>query len=119
MPFKRKAYVARLTDLPLQKDGLNFQKDPAWLAVVSPKDGQTGVSMAPPETHSRQRNALGATFTNEALLTQEDILQLHTDKLMEVLKKHAQDKEAIDFSSWCKLFLRRKLVRRAKATDLP
>lgn len=58
--------------------------------------------MAPPETHGRQRNALGATFTNEALLTQEDILQLHTDRLMEVLKTHARDKEAINFSSWCK-----------------
>lgn len=45
---------------------------------------------------------MGATFTNEALLTQEDILQLHTDKLMEVLKKHSQEKKAIDFSSWCK-----------------
>lgn len=84
----------------IQKDGLNFQKDPAWLAVVSPQDGQTGVSMAPPETHQRQRNALGATFTNEALLTQEEILMVHADRLMGVLRSHANQKKAIDFSSW-------------------
>lgn len=94
-------------DSALKKNGLNFQKDPAWLAVVSPKDGQTGVSMAPPETHARQRNALGATFTNEALLTQEDVLQLHTDRLMEVLRTHAREKKAINFSSWCKFLPRR------------
>lgn len=115
--FERKAQGALLTELALQKDGLNFQKDPAWLAVVSPKDGQTGVSMAPPETHSGQRNALGATFTNEALLTQKDILQLHIDRLMEVLKTHATEKKAIEFSSWCKLSPRRSLARRAEATD--
>lgn len=66
--------------------------------------------MAPPETHARQRNALGATFTNEALLTQEDILQLHTDRLMEVLKTHANEKKAINFSSWCRFLSRREGV---------
>ncbi|KAF2172592.1 hypothetical protein M409DRAFT_49150 [Zasmidium cellare ATCC 36951] len=84
----------------VQKVGANFQKDPAWLAVVSPKDGQTGVSLAPPETHTRQRNALGATFTNEALLTQEEHLQIHVDKFMEVLRDHSAKNKAIDFSHW-------------------
>ncbi|THY15917.1 benzoate 4-monooxygenase cytochrome P450 [Aureobasidium pullulans] len=83
-----------------QKVGANFQKDPAWLAVVSPKDGQTGVSMAPPETHTRQRNALGATFTNEALLTQEGHLRVHVLKFMDKLGQCARDDEAIDFSNW-------------------
>ena len=73
--------------------------------------------MAPPETHSRQRNALGATFTNEALLIQEDILQLHTDRFMEVLRAHAQEKEAIDFSSWCKSYPRRACGHGAEAID--
>lgn len=66
--------------------------------------------MAPPETHARQRNALGATFTNEALLTQEEVLQLHTDRFMEVLKTHAKEKKAIDFSSWCKFVSQHKSV---------
>lgn len=85
--------------------GANFQKDPAWLAVVSPKDGQTGVSMAPPDTHTRQRNALGATFTNEALLTQEEHLQAHVDKFIQVLRDHSAEDKAIDFSNWCKLII--------------
>ena len=86
----------------MKKNGLNFQKDPSWLAVVSPKDGQTGVSLAPPDTHTRQRNALGATFTNEALLTQEQYLQRHVDKFMGVLSQRADADKAIDFSNWCK-----------------
>ncbi|KAK4611531.1 Cytochrome P450 monooxygenase abl2 [Fulvia fulva] len=84
----------------VQKVGPNFQKDPSWLAVVSPKNGQTGVSMAPPETHTRQRNALGATFMNEALLNQEEFIRGHVEKFMEVLRKCAKENRAIDFSHW-------------------
>ncbi|KZL82389.1 cytochrome p450 monooxygenase [Colletotrichum incanum] len=84
----------------IQKVGSNFQKDPSWLAVVSPKDGQTGLSLAPPETHTRQRNALGATFLNEALLTQEHIIQGHVDKFMQVVRRHIAENKAIDLSHW-------------------
>ena len=73
-----------------QKTVANFQKDPAWLAVVSPKDGQTDVSMA---TH--QRNALGATFTNEALLTQEHNLRSHVNKLLEKLRNNETKKATL------------------------
>ncbi|EME40285.1 hypothetical protein DOTSEDRAFT_74927 [Dothistroma septosporum NZE10] len=84
----------------VQKVGLNFQKDPSWLAVVSPKDGATGVSMAPPEHHTRQRNALGATFQNESLLAQESYIKRHVEKFMEVLRNCAREDRAIDFSNW-------------------
>lgn len=86
----------------MQKNGLNFQKDPSWLAVVSNSNGSTGVSLAPPDTHTRQRNALGATFTNEALLTQEQYLQRHVYKFMDVLSQRAEADKAIDLSNWCK-----------------
>lgn len=64
-----------------------------------------GISLAPNEPHSRQRKALAAAFTNNALLQQQVILQRHVDKLMVALKKMAAGKQSVNMADWCKCSL--------------
>lgn len=86
----------------LQKGGANMEKSPIFIGAVSPMDGQTGISLAPNEAHSRQRRALAYPFSNGALLQQQEILQRHVDKLIAALRKMAADRRPVDFSDWCK-----------------
>src|SRR5690348_9357744 len=83
-----------------------MEKSPIFLGAVGRVDGQTGVSLAVNAEHARQRRALGYLFTNTALLQQESLLQLHAKKLVSVLKRMADENRPVDFSSWCKLYLR-------------
>ncbi|KAG4436050.1 Zeaxanthin epoxidase, chloroplastic [Cadophora sp. M221] len=83
-----------------QKTGPNFEKSPIFIGAVSPVEGQMGISLAPNEPHSRQRKALAAAFTNNALLQQQVILQRHVDKLMMALKKMAADKQSVNMADW-------------------
>ena len=78
-----------------------MEKSPIFLGAVGGVNGQTGVSLALDAEHSRQRRALGHLFTNTALLQEQDILQVHVEKLVGVLKTIATEKKAVDFSSWC------------------
>jgi hypothetical protein len=82
-----------------------MEKSPIFLGAVGNVDGQTGVSLALGGEHSRQRRALGYLFTNTALLQEEHLLHVHVQKLVKVFKKMAAQDSAVDFSSWCKLFL--------------
>ena len=82
-----------------------MEKSPIFLGAVGNVDGQTGVSLALNEDHTRQRRALGYLFTNTALLQQEELLRLHVHKLVAVLKRMAAKNQPVDFSSWCKFFL--------------
>ncbi|KAM0794725.1 cytochrome P450 [Usnea florida] len=84
----------------LRKGGLNMEKSAIFLGAVGNVDGQTGVSLALNEEHTRQRRALGHLFTNSALLQQETILRLHVRKLITVLKEMAAKTQPVDFSSW-------------------
>lgn len=79
-----------------------MEKSPIFLGAVGSVEGQTGVSLALNEEHSRQRRALGYLFTNSALLQQESLLRLHVHKLVAVLKTMAAENRSVDFSSWCK-----------------
>lgn len=84
----------------LRKGGLNMEKSPIFLGAVGHVDGQTGVSLALNEDHSRQRRALGYLFTNTALIQHESLIRIHIHKLVAVLKEMAHRKESVDFSSW-------------------
>ena len=79
-----------------------MEKSPIFLGAVGNVDGQTGVSLALNEEHTRQRRALGYLFTNSALLQQEVLLRTHIHKLIAVFKKMAAGGQSVDFSSWCK-----------------
>ncbi|TKW49226.1 Isotrichodermin C-15 hydroxylase, partial [Colletotrichum tanaceti] len=82
----------------IRKGGANMDKSPIFIGAVSPMDGQTGISLAPDEVHSRQRRALAYPFSNGALLQQQEILQRHVDKLMAALRKMAADRRPVDVS---------------------
>jgi cytochrome P450 len=80
-----------------------MEKSPIFLGAVGNVNGQTGVSLALNADHARQRRALGYLFTNSALVQHEDLIRVHIDRLVSVLKRFADEKEPVDFSSWCKL----------------
>ncbi|KAF7539197.1 hypothetical protein G7054_g2378 [Neopestalotiopsis clavispora] len=84
----------------LRKGGLNMEKSPIFLGAVGNVNGQTGVSLALNADHARQRRALGYLFTNSALVQHENLIRVHIDKLVSVLKRFAEEKEPVDFSSW-------------------
>ncbi|TEY53289.1 hypothetical protein BOTCAL_0250g00170 [Botryotinia calthae] len=84
----------------IQKNGPNFEKSPIFIGAVSPLDGQTGISLAPNEAHTRQRRALAHVFSNTALLQQEEIMRSHVDKLVGQLKKTIAENRPINFSNW-------------------
>lgn len=79
-----------------------MEKSPIFLGAVSNVDGQTGVSLALNEQHTRQRRALGHLFTNSALLKEENLIRLHVHKLVAVFKKMAAKNRPVDVSNWCK-----------------
>lgn len=79
-----------------------MEKSPIFLGAVGNVDGQTGVSLALNEQHTRQRRALGHLFTNSALLKEEDPIRLHVRKLVAVFKKMASKNRPVDVSRWCK-----------------
>jgi cytochrome P450 len=87
-----------------QKSTPNFEKSPIFIGAVSPLDGQTGISLANNEAHTRQRRALAAPFTNNALLQQEGILRLHVDKLMSAIRDKTKDGKPINMADWCRYF---------------
>ncbi|KAH7027179.1 cytochrome P450 [Microdochium trichocladiopsis] len=84
----------------LRKGGLNMEKSPIFLGAVGSVDGQTGVSLAVNKEHARQRRALGYLFTNSALLRLESVLQDHTQKLIDILKRRESENRAVDVSDW-------------------
>ena len=79
-----------------------MEKSPIFLGAVGNVDGQTGVSLALNEQHTRQRRALGHLFTNSALLKEESLIRLHVHKLVAVFKKMAAKDRPVDVSNWCK-----------------
>ncbi|KAI7909997.1 hypothetical protein M0657_008647 [Pyricularia oryzae] len=83
-----------------KKSTPNFEKSPVFIGAVSPLNGQTGISLANNEEHTRQRRALAAPFTNRALLQQQDILRVHVDKLITALRAKARNKESVNMGEW-------------------
>ncbi|KAK1975067.1 cytochrome P450 monooxygenase [Colletotrichum cereale] len=83
-----------------RKGGFSMEKSPIFIGAVSPLNGQTGISLAPNEAHSRQRRALAYSFTNGALLQQQEILQRHVDKFIVALRKAARERRPVNFADW-------------------
>lgn len=81
-----------------------MEKSPIFLGAVGAVDGHVGVSLALDKEHARQRRALGYLFTNSALLQHEGILNVHTNKLIAILRDFAARGQVIDCSSWCTPF---------------
>lgn len=82
-----------------------MEKSPIFLGAVGNVNGQTGVSLALNAQHTRQRKALGYLFTNTALLQEEHLIRVHSQKLVQVFKQMAAHDSAVNFSSWCEWFL--------------
>jgi cytochrome P450 len=91
-----------------------MEKSPIWIGTHDPQVGQTGVSLAKKEEHTRQRRALASGFTKTALAGQQDIIHRHVDKLIAKLRAMNAENQAIDFSSWCKS---RRLCYEASLTN--
>ncbi|KAH8157751.1 hypothetical protein CIB48_g10501 [Xylaria polymorpha] len=84
----------------LRKGGMNMEKSPIFLGAVGALDGQTGVSLAINQHHTRQRKALGYLFTNSALLQLENLVVVHIHKLVGALHANAAEDRAVDVSNW-------------------
>ncbi|KAI1126960.1 cytochrome P450 [Nemania abortiva] len=84
----------------LRKGGMNMEKSPIFLGAVAALDGQTGVSLAINEHHTRQRKALGYLFTNSALIQLENLVATHIRKLVDALRAAAAEDRAVDVSDW-------------------
>ncbi|KAJ8115035.1 hypothetical protein ONZ43_g4760 [Nemania bipapillata] len=84
----------------LRKGGVNMEKSPIFLGAVGALNGQTGVSLATNENHTRQRRALGHLFTNSALLRLESLVVAHISKLVGALGAAAVENRAVDVSDW-------------------
>lgn len=78
-----------------------MEKSPIFLGAVGAVDGHVGVSLALDKEHARQRRALGYMFTNSAMLQHEEILKVHINKLIAILKDFAARGQVIDCASWC------------------
>ncbi|KAI0112501.1 cytochrome P450 [Nemania sp. FL0031] len=84
----------------LRKGGMNMEKSPIFLGSVAALNGQTGVSLAVNEHHSRQRKALGYLFTNSALVQLENLVLDHIHKLVGAFHAAAAENRAMDVSNW-------------------
>lgn len=80
---------------------MNMEKSPIFLGSIGALDGQTGVSLAINQHHTRQRKALGCLFTNSALVRLENLVITHIHKLVEALHATAAKDQAVDVSNWC------------------
>ncbi|KAI0187910.1 cytochrome P450 [Xylaria flabelliformis] len=92
--------TARQEIYGFRKGGIYMEKSPIFLGAVGALDGQTGVSLALNEHHTRQRKALGYLFTNSALLQLETLVIVHIHKLVGALQAAATENRAIDVSNW-------------------
>ncbi|KAI1348361.1 cytochrome P450 [Xylaria sp. FL0043] len=88
----------------LRKGAMNMEKSPIFLGAVGAQDGQTGVSLAVNENHTRQRKALGYLFTNSALLQLESLVLVHIHKFIRALHAKADKNQAADVSNWYTYF---------------
>jgi cytochrome P450 len=93
-----------------------MEKHSPFAAFVSKTHGSVAVSMAPLLTkdHSRQRRALGCGFSTQALMQQQDIIQIHVRKLIVKMQRVARTSEQIDVTKWCKCFLLKALASHSK-----
>ena len=71
-------------DIYGHRQGLaNMHKDPIHVGSVDPIPGVTTLTMADDANHARQRRALAYSFSQKALLEQEDIVAGYVDMMIQ------------------------------------
>lgn len=78
----------------------NFHKDPVHVGSVEPLVGVSTLTMADDENHARQRRALAHSFSQKALVEQEDIIQDYVTMYIKHMKRMAETQEAFNMVNW-------------------
>lgn len=69
-----------------------------------PIDGCVGIGMAKGSEHTRQRRAMAVGFTKATLMSQQEILQRQTSKLIHAIKTRGAGGKALNMSDWSMTF---------------
>jgi cytochrome P450 len=78
----------------------NFQKDPVHVGSVEPIVGVSTLTMADDANHARQRRALAHSFSQKALLEQEDIVQHYVSQFITHMKRLSTAEESFNMVNW-------------------
>ncbi|KAH8588588.1 cytochrome P450 [Bisporella sp. PMI_857] len=78
----------------------NFHKDPVHVGSVEPVVGVSTLTMSDDENHARQRRALAHSFSQKALVEQEDIIQNYVNMFIKHLKRMAANNEEFNMVNW-------------------
>ncbi|CAE7002708.1 Cytochrome P450 monooxygenase [Pyrenophora teres f. teres] len=80
----------------------HMEKHPVFIGAVPAVGATVGLSMArlASKDHSRQRKALGYSFTTSALIQQQAVILKHVRKLISHLTVFARDGKEIDMTDW-------------------
>jgi cytochrome P450 len=78
----------------------NFHKDPVHVGSVEPVAGVTTLTMADDANHARQRRALAHSFSQKALLEQEDIIQEYVSLFIAHMKRLSAAEESFNMVNW-------------------
>lgn len=78
----------------------NFHKDPIHVGSVEPVVGVTTLTMADDANHARQRRALAHSFSQKALVEQEDIIQDYVGKLIKHLGRMGEKGKDFNMVNW-------------------
>lgn len=75
---------------------MNMHKDPIHVGSVDPLPGASTLTMADDQNHARQRRALSHSFSTQALMAQEDIINGFVTKLIVNLDRMAGTGEELN-----------------------
>ncbi|KAF1359823.1 cytochrome P450 [Lizonia empirigonia] len=80
----------------------HMEKHPIFIGAVAKINGSVGLSMAQlaSKDHSRQRRALGYSFSTSALTQQQDIILKQVRKLISQLMVFARNGKDVDITDW-------------------
>lgn len=78
----------------------NFHKDPIHVGSVEPVVGVSTLTMSDDLNHARQRRALAHSFSQKALVEQEDIIQGYVSMYIKHMKRMAANNEAFNMVNW-------------------
>lgn len=79
---------------------VNMHKDPIHVGSVEAVQGVSTLTMSDDDNHARQRRALAHSFSQKALLEQEDIVKRYVDQLMANLTRMAETEETFNLVNW-------------------
>jgi cytochrome P450 len=99
--FCHEPVLTLFLDIYGHRQGLkNMHKDPIHVGSVDPIPGVATLTMADDENHARQRRALAYSFSQKALLEQEDIVRGYVSTFVEKLGRKADNDEAFNLVDW-------------------